>query len=130
MNSDAQLLSEADNPPPAARARLRVVGLVVFPQDVVNDDYDTAGTAEVLVTPALTRRIDTCCATYSYSSLRVAPGRVGAVESELTQVLPSKLLSAVDFAPARRRSGWRSRPSSPNRSRWPCSAPWPPWPHS
>ena len=108
LNSDAQLLSEADNPPPAARARLRIVGLVVFPQDVVNDDYDTAGTAEVLVTPALTRRIDTCCATYSYSSLRVAPGHAGAVESELTQVLPSKLLTAVGFrsgAPVGRAGG-------------------------
>ena len=67
----------------------------MFPQDVVNDDYDAAGTAEVLVTPALTRRIDGCCATYSYSSLQVAPGHEGAVESELSQVLPSKLLAAV-----------------------------------
>ena len=95
LNSDAQLLSSANNPPAVARARLRIVGLVVFPQDVVNDDYDTAGTAEVLVTPALTRRIDTCCATYSYSSLRVTPGHEGAVESELSRVLPSKLLAAA-----------------------------------
>ena len=97
LNSDAQLLSSANNPPAVARPRLHVVGVVVFPQDVVNDDYDTAGTAELLVTPALTRRIDSCCATYSYSSLRVAPGQLGAVESELSRVLPSKLLSAVGF---------------------------------
>ena len=97
LNSDAQLLSPANNPPAVARASLRIVGLVVFPQDVVNDDYDAAGTAEVLVTPALTRRIDGCCATYSYSSLQVAPGHEGAVESELSQVLPSKLLAAVGF---------------------------------
>ena len=45
LNSDAQLLSGANSPPAVARARLRIVGLVVFPQDVVNDDYDTAGTA-------------------------------------------------------------------------------------
>ena len=95
LNSDAQLLSSVNNPPAVARARLRIVGLVVFPQDVVNDDYDTAGTADVLVTPALTRRIDTCCATYSYSSLRVSPGRKRAVEAELSRVLPSKLLAAV-----------------------------------
>ena len=97
FNSDAQLLSSTNNPPAVARARLRIVGLVVFPQDVVNDDYDAAGTAEVLVTPALTSRIDTCCATYSYSSLWVTPGREGAVESELSRMLPSKLLAAVGF---------------------------------
>ena len=115
MNSDAQLLSSADNPPVVARARLRIVGLVVFPQDVVNDDYDTAGTASVLVTPALTRRIDTCCATYSYSSLRVAPGRRGAVESELSQALPNKLLAATGFnsgAPAVGRAEQAIKPES------------------
>ena len=93
LNSDAQLLSGADNPPVFARAPIRIVGVVVFPQDVVNDDYDTAGTAEVLATPALTRRIDACCATYSYSSMRIASGHQGQVESELTQELPSKLLT-------------------------------------
>lgn len=97
FNSDAQLLSSANNPPAVARVRLRIVGLVVFPQDVVNDDYRTAGTAEVLVTPALTRRLDSSCATYSYSSLRVAPDHEGAVESELSRVLPSKLLTVVGF---------------------------------
>ena len=35
-----------------------------------------------------------CCATYSYSSLRVAPGHEGVVESELSRVLPSKLAAA------------------------------------
>ena len=97
LNSDAQLLSPADNPPAVARAKLHIVGLAVFPQDVLNDDYDAAGTAEVLVTPALTRRIDACCATYSYSSLRIAAGHLGAVESEVSQVLPSQLLTAVGF---------------------------------
>jgi len=97
FNSDSELLSSANNPPPVARARLRIVGLVAFPQDVVNDDYDAAGAAEVLVTPALTRRIDGCCATYSYSALRVEPGHVEAVQSELSKVLPAKLLSAVGF---------------------------------
>ena len=98
LNSDAQLLSGADSPPAVARARLRIVGLVVFPQDVVNDDYDTAGTASVLVTPAMTRRLDMCCATYSYSSLRITPGHRATVQSELTQVLPSKLLGATGFS--------------------------------
>jgi hypothetical protein len=99
LNSDAQLLSGADNPPAVARMKLHIVGLVVFPEDVINDDYDAAGTADVLGTPALTRRIDACCATYSYDSIRVAPGRLGAVESELSRVIPSKLLAAVGSRP-------------------------------
>lgn len=105
LNSDAQLLSSANNPRPVARARVRIVGLVVFPQDVVDDDYNAAGRAEVLFTPALTRRIDGCCATYSYSALRITPGHVAAVESELSKVLPSKLLSAVGFRSSRSGGG-------------------------
>jgi hypothetical protein len=95
LNSDAQLLSSANNPPPVARVPLRIVGLVVLSRDVVNDDYAAGGTAEVLVTPSLTRRIDNCCATYSYSSLKITPGHYGAVQAELSKVIPSKLLSSV-----------------------------------
>lgn len=102
LNSDEQLLSSANNPPAVARARLRIVGLVVFSQDVLNDDYGNAGTAEVLISPALTHRIENCCATYSYSSLRVVPGHDAAVESELSSVLPRKLLTAVGIRPGAR----------------------------
>ena len=131
LNSDAQLLSSANDPPAVARTRLHVVGVVVFPQDVVNDDYDMAGTAELLVTPALTRRIDSCCATYSYSSLRVAPGRLGAVESELSRVLPSKLLSAVGFRSGAPAVGLAEKAIEPESiAVWPCSVAWPPLPHS
>jgi len=97
LNSDAELLSGANNPPPAATLRVRLVGLVVFPQSVVTDDYDALGGAEVLITPAATRRIDLCCATYSYSALVVAGGHEAAVESELARVIPGKLLAAVGF---------------------------------
>ena len=97
FNSDAQLLSSANNPPAVARARLRIVGLVVFPQDVVNDDYDTAGTAEVLVTPALTRRIDTLLRhlLLQLAADRPGPrggGRVGAVAGA-----PEQTAGAVGF---------------------------------
>ncbi len=113
LNSDAQLLSGADNPPAAARARLRITGLVVFPQDVVTDDYDAAGTAEVLVTPALTRRIDACCATYSYNSLRVVPGHLGTVKSELSRVIPKKVLTAVGIRPGGEAAGVADRAIEP-----------------
>jgi hypothetical protein len=99
LNSDAQLLSSANNPPPFASQRLRIVGLVVFPQDVVNDDYDAKGTAEVLMTPAATRRLDGCCATYSYSALRLDGGdrHLAAAEAQITSFIPAKLLATVGF---------------------------------
>ncbi len=131
LNSDAQLLSSANNPPAVARARLRIVGLVVFPQDVVNDDYDTAGTAEVLLTPALTRRIDNCCATYSYSALRVAPGHAGDGRVRAGAGGPEQAAGRGRFSLrcAGGRAGGAGH-SSPSRSRWPFSARWPPWPRS
>jgi FtsX-like permease family len=92
LNSDAQEV-EMDSPTgpnslPAARvATVRLVGLVVFPRDVDDDDYDALGSAEVLLTPALTRQLATCCAYYSYSEMKLAGGasRVGAVEAELNR---------------------------------------------
>ncbi len=113
LNSDAELLSSANNPPPVATLRVRIVGLVVFPQDVVNDDYDAKGTGEVLVTPAATRRIDLCCATYAYSSLLVGSDHQAAVESELAQVIPSKLLTAVGFRPGEPAEGLADRAIEP-----------------
>ncbi len=113
LNSDAEELSSANNPPPAATLRVRLVGLVVFPQDVENDDYDAKGTGEVLITPAATRRIDLCCATYSYSALLIKGGHTAAVESELTQVIPSKLLTAVGFRPGEPSAGLADRAIEP-----------------
>src|SRR5579863_9153310 len=52
-NAQEQLINSPTGPsslPPARVARLRLVGIVVFPQDVVEDQYDTLGSAEVLAT--------------------------------------------------------------------------------
>jgi hypothetical protein len=91
LNSDAQeiAMSAATGPsslPAVKVADVRVVGLVVFSQDVDEDDYDSLGSATVLLSPALTRQIATCCATYSTSALKLVGGssHVGAVESEMT----------------------------------------------
>jgi len=56
LNSDAQesLLGSPTGPsslPPAQVADVRMVGMVVFPQDVALDDYDALGTATVLSLP-------------------------------------------------------------------------------
>jgi hypothetical protein len=92
LNSNAQEV-EIDSPtgpnslPAAKVATVRLVGLVVFPRDVDDDDYTTLGSAEVLLTPALTRQLATCCAYYSYSEMKLDGGaaRVTAVEKELNR---------------------------------------------
>ena len=92
LNSDAQeiAMSAPTGPSslPAARVfTVRMVGIVVFPQDVDENDYDRLGSAEVLFSPAETRQIATCCAYYSDGALKLAGGsaHIGSVESELTR---------------------------------------------
>jgi hypothetical protein len=93
LNSDAQetAISSPTGPSslPAARvATVKIVGLVVLPQDVDENDYQSLSAAEVLFTPAETRQIDTCCAYYSNSALALAGGsaHLASVESELNRV--------------------------------------------
>ena len=83
LNSDAQLNSPANNPPPVRVVRVRIVGLVVFSFQVVIDQYDQLGSATIELSPALTHRLATCCATYSYSNLLLDGGtaHVAAVEA-------------------------------------------------
>lgn len=92
LNSDTQEVAmNAPNGPsslPAARVvTVKMVGLVVFPQDVDDDDYDNLSSAEVLLSPAATRQIATCCSYYSYAFLKVAGGdaHIDAVEAELSR---------------------------------------------
>ena len=74
FNSDAQLLSpdccSAKATPPKVVVDLRLVGIVVVASTVVQDDVDALGSQVGLFTPALTRQLAQCCATYSSSALR------------------------------------------------------------
>ena len=87
--------------PPARVVSIKLVGIVVFPQDVVEDQYDALGSAEVLATPALTREIAPCCAYYAYSALQLSGGASddGKVVSEITTsgIVPRGVISAVGF---------------------------------
>ena len=106
LNSDAQerLINSPHGPsslPPARVVSIKLVGIVVFPQDVVEDQYDALGSALVLTTPALTREIAPCCAYYAYSALQLsgAAGSVRKVVSEITTsgIVPQGVISAVGF---------------------------------
>jgi hypothetical protein len=93
LNSDAQEIEMSSPTGPSSLpavkvATVRIVGTVVFPEDVDEDDYDSLGSATVLLSPALTRQVATCCAYYSISALKLVGGsaHAGAVESELNRL--------------------------------------------
>jgi hypothetical protein len=73
---------------PASRFSATLVGLIVFPSQVVNDDVDRFPTY-VLMTPALTRRLITS-GVYPNFGLRLAHGSssVASVEKEIINILP------------------------------------------
>ena len=92
LNSNAQeiAISAPTGPSnlPAVRVlTVKMVGLVVLPADVDEDDYSSLGSAAILLSPAAARQVATCCAGYSYSALKVAggSGHLKAVESELSR---------------------------------------------
>ena len=98
LNSDAQEIAMSaptgpSNLPAFKVVTVKLVGLAVFPQDVDEDDYDSLGSAEALLSPAATRQLATCCAYYAEGFLKLAGGsaHLGAVESELSGLgaLPS-----------------------------------------
>ena len=91
------------NLPAAKVVTVKIVGLVVFPQDVDEDDYNSLGAAEVLFSPAATRQIDTCCAYYSNGALKLVGGstHLSSVESRAEpRGLALPRMGAQTWAPA------------------------------
>jgi hypothetical protein len=59
--TDAESTSPTYNGKPYLEARVTLVGVVVFDSSVVQDDIDALGSAVVLLSPALTHQLSTCC---------------------------------------------------------------------
>lgn len=53
---------------------LRLVGIIEFDAQVVQDDDAALGDQLAVLTPALTRQLESCCAYYSYVSLQLDGG--------------------------------------------------------
>ena len=53
---------------------LRLVGIIEFDAQIVQDDDAALGDQLAVITPALTRRLESCCAYYSYVSLQLDGG--------------------------------------------------------
>jgi hypothetical protein len=75
---------------PYLRMNIKVVGIVVFSNELVQDDIDALSSQYLLFTPALTRKLTQCCTTYTFSALRVSHGvrDLATVESELDRAAP------------------------------------------
>jgi len=67
---------------------MKVVGIVAFNNQVVLDSLDQTATAQIVYTPALTRRLVQCCisSTTSFLQLNHGTGDVSTVEQEIERV--------------------------------------------
>jgi len=106
FDSDAQLFGPdcctATNPPPVLRVDVHLVGIVAVRDTVVQDDTDALSSQIALLTPALTRRLDTCCATYTGAGLRLdgSPHDVAIVQGEIDKMTGTTTLDAQTLTPA------------------------------
>jgi hypothetical protein len=73
---------------PHLRMEMKLVGIVAFNNQVVLDSLDQTGTAQIVYTPALTRRLAQCCVsgTTSFLQLDHGTGEVSTVEQEIEKV--------------------------------------------
>ena len=88
--TDAESNSPTYNGPPYLDAKVKFVGEVVLGSSVVQDDIDALGSGDVLLSPALTRELATCCAYFSGSALQIKGGAINAarVHAEAVRVSP------------------------------------------
>jgi hypothetical protein len=91
---------------PRLRIGVKLVGIVRFPFEIIRDDFDS-GLRFVLLTPALTRPLDECCANGVQSGVQLREGRRddAAVEAEIKTKLPNSSVvqvAAVEEATAER----------------------------
>jgi hypothetical protein len=94
---------------PHLRVDLKVVGVGLFNDAVVQDDIEAENSIFVVFTPALTRQLTECCTQNSVVALQLARGShdVAAVEAEITQAVPpgvqlSDTISSIGVAKTER----------------------------
>ncbi len=93
----------------------KLVGIIEAPPQVVEDDDAALGDQLAVVTPALTKRLEACCAYYTYIQMFIpgSPAHQSAVVSALNKVIPN-LGPVAGTRPGRR--SWR-RPNAPSGPR-------------
>ena len=85
---------------PYRRVDVTLVGVVVEPRNVVQDDVDRGSQSLALFTPAFTRPFLSCCSNYSVTYVQVRGGSrtVPAVDAEISRVLPNGFPPPNDVA--------------------------------
>jgi putative ABC transport system permease protein len=75
---------------PYLRLDVRVVGKAMFSDEVVQDEVDAGRDGGALFTPALTRRLVRCCASFTESAVQLDGGaaEVPATEASIERLLP------------------------------------------
>jgi hypothetical protein len=70
---------------------MKLVGIIEASQQIIQDDDTALGDQLAVVTPALTRKLATCCAYYSYVALQLDGGtrHLAAVTSAVERIVPS-----------------------------------------
>lgn len=92
--SDAQVASPSyagyPTDKPQLLIALKLVGIVENDTQVVQSDDEELGDQFGVLSPALTRRLDVCCAYYSYMSLKLDGGdrHAAAVDAAINRIVP------------------------------------------
>src|ERR1700733_1837597 len=75
---------------PVRRQQVTVTGAVVYNAEETQDDIDTQRDGGALFTPALTRQLIGCCASFTETAVQLRPGTsVADAETAIQRVLPA-----------------------------------------
>jgi hypothetical protein len=88
--SDKQTASLTYNGPPYAFPKITIVGEVVINSTVIQDEINALGSSVVLMSPALTKQLETCCAYYTGVAVKLRGGTAGVkrFQAEAAKVDP------------------------------------------
>ncbi len=92
--SDEESTSSTYNGPPYRFPKITIVGVVVINSTVIQDEINALGSSVVLMSPALTKQLETCCSYYSGIAvvLRGGSASESRFQAEVAKVDPiSKL---------------------------------------
>jgi len=88
--------------PPHLRIDVKLVGIVKFDDQVVQNDVDAIGSQRALLTPALTRQLTQCCTTATQTGIQLDGGTryVTTVEAGVARVVPKLVALAGPVVPS------------------------------
>jgi hypothetical protein len=88
--TDEEATSSTYNGPPYMFPKITIVGEVVIPSTVIEDEINALGSSVVLMSPELTKQLETCCAYYTGVAvkLRGSYANLARFRAEVVKVDP------------------------------------------